>query len=277
MPVITISRGVKSGGEELAKRLAERFGYRAVNREIIAECSRKYNIMEGDLLEDLEQTPSLWHRLTHEHSRQLIYIKCALLDAVKRDNIIYHGHAGQLFLAGISNVLKLRLETPLNERISAIMEEMDKNFEEAVEYIKDLDEHRQRWLKLLYDEDWQDPSLYDLTVNLQNMSLDTVCDLVEVAIKSKEFQTTENSIRRLGNIALACEVKAAIAADNKIWEQPITVSAEDGVVTLRGSAKNKELRNLLVETSSHVKGVKACENHIGLVSDPIPKGKYGYR
>jgi cytidylate kinase len=275
MAVITISRGVKSGGEDLARLLAERLGYEAVDREVISECSRKYNIMESDLLDELEETPGLWHRLTRERSRQLIYIKCTLLDMAKRDNIIYYGHAGQLFLAGISNVLKIRLEAPLQDRIHAVMRELKKNYEEAAAYIMDVDEHRSRWVKMLYDEDWHDPSLYDLAVNLQNMSTDTICDMVMVAIKSKEFQTNEKSIRRLNNISLACEVRAAIASDNKIWDQPITVSANDGVVMLGGTAKNKNLRDRIVETASQVKGVKNCDVRIKLLSDPLPKGKYG--
>jgi cytidylate kinase len=275
MGVITISRGIKSGGEELAKHLAERLGYTAINREVISECSRKYNIMESDLLDELEETPGLWHRLTRERSRQLIYIKCTLLEMAKHDNIIYYGHAGQLFLAGVSNVLKIRLEAPLQDRIHAVMSEMKKNYEEAAEYIRDFDEHRRRWVKMLYDEDWQDPSLYDLAVNLQNMSSDTICDLVMVAIKSREFQTNEKSIRRLNNLSLACEVRAAIASDNKIWDQPITVSADEGVVMLGGTAKNKNLRDLIVETASQVKGVKDCDVRIKLLSDPVSKGKYG--
>ena len=276
MAVITISRGVKSGGEELAELLSERLGYDTINREVISECSRKYNVIKSDLLDELEETPGLWHRLTREHGRQLIYIKCALLNAIKQDNIIYYGHAGQLFLAGISNVLKLRLEAPREERIQAVMNELNKEYDEAVEYINDVDKHRSRWVKLLYDEDWHDPSLYDLVINSQNMSRDTICDLVVTAVKSKGFQTTEKSIRRLNNISLECEVKAAIATDDKIWDQPITVVCDDGVVTLRGTVKNKGMRDMIAETVSQVKGVKSCDVRIGLTSDPIPKGKYDH-
>jgi len=274
MSIITICRGVKSGGEELARQLSQKLGYKAISREIITECSKKYNIMEADLLDKLEATPGLWNRLTHEHGRQLIYIKCALLDAARQDNLIYHGPAGQLFLAGISHVLKLRLEAPRHARVTAVMQDMGKSLDEAIEYINDIDRQRSRWVKLLYDEDWHDPSLYDLSVNLQNMSLATICDLVETVIQYKEFQTTDTSQRILNDISLECEVKAAIASDDKIWDQPITVVADDGIITLRGTVKSKDLRNLIAETASMVKGVSKCDVQIGLLSDPIPDGKY---
>ena len=276
MAVITISRGTKSGGEELADRLADRLGYKTIGHEVITECSRKYNIMEQDLLDDLEHTPGLWHKLTRDYSRQIIYIKCTLLEMIKQDNIIYHGHAGQLLLAGLNNALKLRLETPLEDRINAVMKTSKKNYDEAFEYIKSLDEQRHRWVKLLYDEDWRNPSLYDLSINLQNLSLDTICDIVETTIKSDDFRTTELSQKHLADVSLACEVKAAIAADDKIWDQPITVSAEDGVIVLKGTVKNEKLRELIIGTASQVKGVTKCDVAMGLLSDPMTKGKYDH-
>jgi len=276
MAIITISRGTKSGGEELAKMLSQKLNYTAINREIISDCAKKYNIMESDLLDELEEAPGLWDRLTRERSRQLIYIKCALLNAASQDNIIYYGHAGQLFLAGLPNVLKLRLEAPREERIEAVMREMNKDYDDAMEYIVENDKHRSKWVKLLYDEDWHNPSLYDLTFNLQNLSMDTICELVITTIKSKEFQTTERSLRRLENMSLECEVKAAIASDDKIWDQKITITASDGVLTLRGTVKNKDMRDRIVSAASQVKGVKSCDTHLGLLTDPISKGKYGH-
>ena len=276
MAVITISRGIKSGGEQLAIRLSQILGYKTISHEVISDCSRKYNIMEQDLLEELENTPGLWQRLTHEHNRYLIYIKCALVDAVRQDNIIYFGHAGQLLLAGISHVLKLRVEAPIEDRIEKVMSEFHKNYDEAIDYIRQVDEQRRHWVKFLYDEDWHNPSLYDLTVNLQNMSLETVCKLVADVANSPEFATTEKSVRQLNDISLACEVKAAIASDDKIWDQKVTVNADDGVITLRGSAKNGQLRDLIAETASQVKGVKKCNVNISLLSDPLSKGKYGH-
>ncbi len=91
MAIITITRGLKSGGSALAHQLEKRLGYKCMSREVINSCARKYNIMEDDLHQKLTEAPSLWHRMTREHSRYLIYIKCALIEAAQQDNIIYHG------------------------------------------------------------------------------------------------------------------------------------------------------------------------------------------
>ena len=249
MGVITISRGAMTGGEELAKLLATRLGYEAVDREVINECARKYNIIEQDLLNELERSPSLWQRLTRARSRDLIYIKCSLIDAIKRDKVVYYGHAGSLLLAELRSVLRVRLEAPLKDRAAVVMKEQGLDRKKALEFIEKTDKQKRRWVKMLYDEDWHNPALYDLVFNTQIMSLETITDVVELAIKREEFQTTDVSRRQVEDVSLACEVKAAIASDDRIWDQPITVTAQDGVVTLGGGVKDDDLAKLIEDSA----------------------------
>ena len=72
MPIITISRGAKSGGIEFAEMLAEKLGYRCMSREIVVESAKKYNILEETLLEELQKPPSFWQRLTRDKHRYII-------------------------------------------------------------------------------------------------------------------------------------------------------------------------------------------------------------
>ena len=104
MSIIAISRGTKSGGLELADRLSKRLGYRTLSREeVIAESAKRFNVMEEFLQMKLDKTPSLWQKFTNEYERYICFIRCALLQAVKQDHVIYHGHAGQFLLEGVPN------------------------------------------------------------------------------------------------------------------------------------------------------------------------------
>jgi len=273
MSVITISRGTKSGGLELANRLSEKLGYKTLSmEEVIAESAKKYNIMQDILLDKLEKSPSLWQKFTDEYARYIIFIRCSLLNAIKQDNIIYHGYAGQVFLRGLPHVLKLRIEAPLEYRVKSVMAELNNTHDQAVDYIKKVDARRKKWIKMVYNNDWYDPSLYDLWVNIQNISIDNICEIVSLAINHDDFKTSKTSIKQLNNISLECDVKSALASDDKIWNgQRITVNAYDGVVILKGSTKNKELRDLIVDTTNKVKGVKECKSDINLLSDSLIK------
>lgn len=271
MSIITISRGTKSGGLELADCLAKRLGYKQLSREqIIAESAKKYNFMEKFLSEKLEKAPSLWQKFTNEHKRYMVFIRCALLQCIKEDNLIYHGYAGQMLLKGLPHVLKLRITAPLSYRIKSVKAEFNFSDEQAIAYIAKVDQQRKRWVKMLYNEEWYDPSLYDMCLNLQNMSIETICNMVAVAVEQQEFKTSDTARIILENMSLECEVRAAMQSDDTIWgSHDVTVSAYDGIVTLRGSVKNGELRDLIVETVQKVKGVKKCDSEINLLSDSL--------
>jgi cytidylate kinase len=275
MAIITISRGTKSHGVELADRLSKRLGYARKSREVVLEGAKKYNIMAEELFEHLEESPSLWQKLTREHHRYLIYVQCALIDAVKEDNVIYYGHAGQLFLRGIRHALKVRLDTPLEERVSAVMQEFGKSFDEANDYIARIDEERVRWVKHVYGERWQDPSLYDLSFSTENLTIDSICEIIALTVGREEFRTSDESTGKLNNLSLECEVKAAFASDDRIWNLPVMVVAEKGVITLRGTAKDRKVRDTFAELASQVKGVQKCIVEISLATDPLPKGMSG--
>jgi len=272
MSIIAISRGTRSGGLELADRLAERLGYATLSREeVIAESAREFNVMEEFLRLKLDKTPSLWQKFTNEHQRHISFIQCALLQAVRKDNVIYHGHAGQFLLKDLPNVLKLRIEAPVDYRLRAVMAELGYDRDEAAAYIERVDDERRHWVKMVYNQDWCDPALYDLCVNLQNMSLDTICDLVEHAVGHDDFRTSDEARKQLNDAALRCSVTARLSADDKIWGSghQVDVIARDGVIYLRGSTRNEELREMIVRTVAEADGVSECRPEIHLLSDTL--------
>jgi osmotically-inducible protein OsmY len=125
---------------------------------------------------------------------------------------------------------------------------------------------------MVYNNDWYNPHLYDLWINLQNLSMDNICNLVATMLNHKDFKTSKSSIRKLNNLSLECDVRAALAADDRIWRShKISINAYNDVVILKGTSKNKELRDLIVDTTLKVKGVKECKSEISLLSDSISK------
>ena len=72
-------------------------------------------------------------------------------------------------------------------------------------------------------------------------------------------------------MALQCDVEAALSSDDKIWNSghQVTVRTHAGVVSLRGTTKTNELRDLIVDTASKVKGVVDCKSAISLLSDVL--------
>lgn len=273
MAVVTISRGPQVGGRALAECLADKLGYKCLTTgDVVKRCSVKFDLPEEEINKRLKEVPGFWKRLTYEHKRSLVYIQCAVLEAARPDNIVYHGMAGQLFLANIRHVFKIRFESPFERRVRAAMTKLDLGEEEAVEYLKHADHVRTLWVKLFYGESWNDPALYDLAINRNNLSEETICRLIIETLKAGDFDTTPDSKAALENRLLKYEVMAALAADEKLWSQPISIMASNGIVTLRGMVKNEKTREALIEKVKEVEGVVDCETVLSEAEAPMKRG-----
>ena len=239
--IITISRGSFSGGTVVAECVAEQLGYRLISREILATAAERYGVDEQRLAQALDRAPGLWERLRHERQLYLLYIQGALLDEVERDNIVYHGHAGHLLLRGISHVLRVRLIAPMAFRINAAIERLRCTRDAAEDTVNRVDEERARWTRFLYGIDWNSPLLYDLVINLQDLGVRGACSVVRATAALSEFQSTDVSRKVVRDLALACRVRGLLARDPGTARLQVDVTADDGVVTLRGTPRDEEM------------------------------------
>jgi cytidylate kinase len=237
MSIITISRGTMSGGQALADCLCGTLEAPCVGREaIVAEAADRLGVAPELLTQKLENAPGLWERLTLERRRYVVAVQAALAEHVATGNIVYHGYAGQLLLRGVPAVVRVRLIAPMEMRIRAVMDRHDLRRDAAEAYIRQVDEERVRWTRLIYDVDLADPQLYDLVLNLENISVQSACGLVVAATKRPEFEITETVRVKLADFDLACRVKVALATAAATRTLELDVVARDGAVTVTGQA-----------------------------------------
>jgi len=123
MAIISISRGSYSHGKLIAEKVAEKLGYECVNREIMLEAVKYFNISETDLLKSLEEAPGFINRLTHGKEKYISYFRATLLEHVKKDNVVYHGHAGHLMLPHVGHLLKVRIIAEMEIRTKLLQKQ----------------------------------------------------------------------------------------------------------------------------------------------------------
>jgi cytidylate kinase len=273
MAIITISRGTFSGGEKLAECLSTRLGYRSISREVIIHAASSYGVSEEKLIKAIEKKPSIKERLVLDLDRfhYLSFIQAALCEEAKNDNIIYHGHGGHLLLKGISHVVKVKVIANMEQRILFAMERNKLSREEAIAYINTIDEQREKWTKFLYDVDWNDPSLYDIVINLKKITIPTACEMIALMTKSDEFKATAASNKDMEDLVLASRVKAALASSDVTKNCYVEVTADNGVVTVGGKVDTMEdVENIesLVKKLEGVKGV-SCKCHPHYLKDVV--------
>ena len=237
MAIVTISRGTLSGGEALAERLSGRLGIPAISREVIRDAASRYGIAEQLLDQQLHKVPSLIQRRlggNEERRMYLIAIQTALAERAQEGDFIYHGHAGHLLLKSLPGVFKVRLIAPMEYRVRMVKEGQGLGEEEAVKYIEQVDKNRTLWTKFLYSVDWLDPALYDVVINLEFLSFDTACSIIETGVQQPEFQDTPERKKTINRCSLACQVKLKLAQDDRTRGMQIDVKVSDQVARING-------------------------------------------
>jgi len=255
MAIITISRESYSWGNKIAEKTAAKLGYSAIDREALIEASKLFNIPEIKLTKAIHDAPSILERFTYGKERYISYIKATLLKHVQKDNIVYHGLAGQFFLKDISHTLKIRIIADFEDRVANEMEGEKISREDAIHQLKKDDMERMRWSQSLYGIDTHDSSLYDLIINIKALTIDNAVDIICETARLKQFQATQESQKKLNDLVIEASVKAELVT--KIPHSIVICTDGDVVVQFKEQPgiNDKEIDEI-ERISKSVSGVK---------------------
>lgn len=267
MAIITISRGSSSMGKAVAEKVAERLNYTIISREVILDASQQFNIPEIKLEKAIHDAPGILERYSHSSHSYIAYFRAALTERIAGGNIVYHGLAGHLLLKGMPDVLKVRITADMERRIQIVMARDGITAPQAQARIIADDKERRKWTKNLYGEDPWDCSLYDLTLRIDQLSVDNAVDFICQAASADGFRPSDKSRQKAKDLALACRIKAEL-----VDEFPsIGVTCEYGNVLIYIKGKdqaagklNKRLNAIREATS----GIHHLETHAGVVFPP---------
>lgn len=261
MTIITVSRGTFSGGVSVAELVSEKLGYRCLSREeLIEAAANRYRIRMDKLSEAVDEVPSIWDRWSLARGQYLTCLRAALVREVGSNNIVYHGHVGHLLLQGVPNILRLRITANMEFRIKSVMEQNHLIREKSIDYIKREDAKRAKWTKFLYEVDWNDPSCYDLVVNIDTLDVHDACELVVSAAKLEKFKTTPEIQKVLTDLILSTEVRAVLATNEGFIESGVNVEADGGIVTLSGRIETEDKADKIRKIVEKIPGVSGVNS-----------------
>jgi cytidylate kinase len=230
MTIITISRGSYSHGRLIAENVAHRLGYDCISREILLEASKDYHIPELTLFHAIQAAPTLLDHMFFRKEKYIAYIQSALLNNIKKDNVVYHGFAGHFFVRDIGHVLRIRIIADMEERVKFVMRrKMFACVEDAIKAINKIDEKRNKWSQQLYGIDTTDPGLYDMVINIGRLTPEDAVDIICDKARHQKFQKTPESQQKIEDLCLAAKAKTVIVDRFPSSE----VGSKKGVVYVR--------------------------------------------
>jgi cytidylate kinase len=268
MAIITLTRGLHSGGETMAENIAKALGARCVSSEVLTEAAKTFKVPEDKMLQVFEKSPSFWERMTESRRIHLAYIQATLAEWAKDDNLVYHGNAGQELLREVPHVLKVRLMFPIPQRIQRIMDQFKYSREQATRFVEQIDDDRTRRMRYFYNADWRDASRYDLSIFMDHIPTKVAEQMILELTKQPAFRLTEEKAGAFQDFLIKCRVYALLAGAMVGRLSLITVTVQGGAVTLQGTlTSNEALIEELVEQIKGMEGVRQVNNEIvvGLV------------
>ena len=168
----------------------------------------------------------------------------------------------------IPHIPCVRVGAPFATRVKWLMARLDTDDEEMVsEEIRHSDAAHRANMQHQFGVTWGEAMQYDLTLNTERLSVATCVEQIKQLLKRPEFAETPASRAKLANLTLEYHVRAALRTHAKTADVKITISADDGKVTLEGISISAEERHAAVEVVSHVAGVKGVDSKLKVMKD----------
>jgi cytidylate kinase len=173
---IAISRETGAGGGHIAKIVGRRLGWDVLDKDILARVARRYDI-PVPMLKLLDEKVDNWvsgifgNWIDHtvvSHERYFACLKRVLRASLEEDNLVIVGRGAQ-FLLPRKNGLAVRIVAPKGYRLEQVVGESKRSRREAGRFINEVDTARRNFVRRYFHQDIDDPHLYDLVINVENI------------------------------------------------------------------------------------------------------------
>jgi len=256
MSVVIISGESYCRREEIAIEAAEALGYDCFGREVLAEASRRYSLPEEKLEEALKDSSSFLDRFSNTRSRHLACYQAALTGLLNKDNVVYYGDAGHMFVSEVSHVLTVRLMADMEERAASKMKKEGVSEKQARELLLKESELRKKWFLSVFGLDGMEPGRFDLVINVTQIGPKRAANIIAETARDVKFQPITYSVKAMQDQELASRVRAALIDDYP----DVTVTARSGDISIKTKAlKKKEKSTSIRDQVQAMEGVSYVE------------------
>lgn len=271
MPVVTIARQLGSYGNEIARALTARLGYRYLDTRRLPDYVREFGDVEATAPELAETQPSFWERLNEERRRHAIIVRCGVFNFAKDDDAIIVGLGANFLLRNVGHTLRCMTIAPMETRIKRVVDRSDGSIDRAAatDAIRRSDRERTGYIRYMHNTDWTDVHGYDFMLNTAVLTPQHGADYIAYTLERAEITPTATSLQMIDDLALASRVEAVLISNAGIWIHGLRATSERGVVTVAGEVITDEDREYAEEVAHGVAGVRAVVNELRIQPPPL--------
>ncbi len=198
--IINIGRQIGSGGGMIARMLADKFGCKLYDKELLNLAARESGFSET-LFEQNDEQKGFFKSLFHVHvplvgennfyrnniSQESLYQFQS--DAIKRaadeGSSVFVGRTADYVLREYKNAVSVFITANMEQRIQNVCKRHNLTSNEARKYICKREEDRASYYNYYTGKQWGKAESYDLCVNSSVLNIDRTVDLIASFIRER--------------------------------------------------------------------------------------------
>src|SRR5688500_9165733 len=235
MTVIAMTQEMASLGKDVALGVCEALGLQQVRHEVGDVVAGRMHVKKSLIRRIREGKASRVEKWAADEKTISIFTAEEVFDLAVKGNVLIRGWGATLLLRAVPQVPCVRVCAPFELRVRRLMERLETDDEElARREIAADDAARASRMGEAFNVSWGDPTLYDLTLNTERISIASCVQQVVALAKSHDFEETPAARQKLEDLAVQARVRAALRADARASAIDIVADVSAAHVTLRG-------------------------------------------
>lgn len=208
MPIVTVSRQYGSGGSEVAERVARALGWQLYDNRVVEQVAARLGVTYAEAAIRDERVSSLMERMTsamalgvpeampiagdivaHPSEERMVEMTQRVMeDAVHAGSAVLVGRGAQCMLANRHDALHVYCYSAFADLVNYAIAHLGESPADAARRVREVNHHREEYVKRHFKRDWQDAANYDLCLNTARLGLDGAAELVTQVARERFAQ-----------------------------------------------------------------------------------------
>jgi cytidylate kinase len=267
MALITISGGMGTGVERIARQAAQKAGLELYDDQKLHEEALRMGIRKEDLKGVDEKAPGFFESLRFSSELYLDILESVVYSVSKKGQGILVGHGSQILLREFGCALHVLVHASEDFRVRQVMEELKVSDDGARRLISKSDSERRGFLRFAFRVNQDDVSLYDLLVNTEKLGVEGAAEVIVNALRLPAIhECSLQAMDTMERMMLSKRVEAALHRSRLGFYAFSTVEVlEKGVVEVAGMVGTMAEKNRLIEVIKAVPGVIKVKDEISVL------------
>lgn len=197
--IINVGRQIGSGGGEIARILADKFGCRFLDKELLNLAAKESGFSEKFFEQSDEQRgflKSLFHihapfvgdsnmyRNNLSEENLFLFQSEAIKKAASEGSCVFVGRAADYILREEPNAISIFITADIESRIDNVSKRMGIDKEAARKFIEDKEDERSKYYNYYTGKKWGHASSYDLCVDSSILGIEQTAEFIANFIKA---------------------------------------------------------------------------------------------